>query len=454
MQTASQAYKAEMKKQLRDRSYIRVTIGLINQEAQASASVPYPERYTYYSNLGMPLNNYQVEELYAACDQDYSQVDGSMYFLPRRAEDVVLNQGIVSESLLGPVELRFPLPYDIRGLTIEFGKAWPVDFRIESDQNTMEVKGNASGHFVTEEIFDNTTWLRIVPETMVNGQGRLRIHQITMGIGIYFDNHKILSATKKEHVSPIMEELPTLDFDLTVNNKDRTFDIENEDSAVNFLEIGQEIRVLYGQELENGDTEWIPGATVYLREWSADDERMSFSASDRFEDLDGTYYQGTYRPEGIILYNLAVDVLEDAGGRQPDLLAGRISPGRDSKQSASSGSVQGGPSDDRQCRKVYPVPGPERENLYEIQFYSGYGGACGCGNLLQQRGQCSGKNKEGSLCHDWTEFHRCETGSVFPPPGGWRYWPDPDRVCVRSSGRRGRPFPGKSPGGNCSGGQV
>ena len=113
------------------------------------------------------------------------------------------------------------------------------------------------------------------------------------------DSHKILSATKKEHVSPIMEELPTLDFDLTVNNKDRTFDIENEDSAVNFLEIGQEIRVLYGQELEIGDTEWIPGATVYLREWSADDERMSFSASDRFEDLDGTYYQGTYRPEGI-----------------------------------------------------------------------------------------------------------------------------------------------------------
>ena len=149
MQTASQAYKAEMKKQLRDRSYIRVTIGLINQEAQASASVPYPERYTYYSNLGMPLNNYQVEELYAACDQDYSQVDGSMYFLPRRAEDVVLNQGIVSESLLGPVELRFPLPYDIRGLTIEFGKAWPVNFRIESDQSAVEVKGNASGHFVT-----------------------------------------------------------------------------------------------------------------------------------------------------------------------------------------------------------------------------------------------------------------------------------------------------------------
>ena len=40
---------------------------------------------------------------------------------------------------------------------------------------------------------------------------------------------------------------------------------------------------------------------------------MSFSATDRFEDLDGTYYRGRYHPEGISLYDLAVDVLKDAG---------------------------------------------------------------------------------------------------------------------------------------------
>ena len=134
-----------------------------------------------------------------------------------------------------------------------------------------------------------------------------------MGIGIYFDNRKILSATKKEHISPIMEELPTLDFDMTIENKDRAYDVENEESTVNFLETGQEVKVLYGQELDNGTVEWLPGATVYLREWSADDEEMSFSATDRFEDLDGTYYRGRYHPEGISLYDLAVDVLKDAG---------------------------------------------------------------------------------------------------------------------------------------------
>ncbi len=73
-----------------------------------------------------------------------------------------------------------------------------------------------------------------------------------------------------------MEELPTIDFNLSVNNKDRAFDIENEESSVNFLEIGQNITVLYGQELEDGSVEWLPGAKVQLKEWSADDEEMTF----------------------------------------------------------------------------------------------------------------------------------------------------------------------------------
>ena len=313
MQAVSNAYKQEMKKQLRDHSYMRVTIGLINQEAQASASVPDPEKYTYYSNLSWPLNNYKVEELYDSCDQDYTAVDGSMYFLPRDPSDVVLNQGIVSENLFGMIEVHFPIPYDIKGLTVEFGKAYPVDFSIISDNSSVEITGNQNGHFVTEEIFYGATFLRFVPAQMVNGQSRFRIHQITMGIGIYFDNQKILSATKKERISPIMEDLPSIDFSITIDNKNRAYDIENEESTVNFLENGQEISVIYGQELDNGNVEWIPGTTVYLREWSADDEEMSFTATDRFDGMDGTYRRGKYAPDGITLYELALDVFQDAG---------------------------------------------------------------------------------------------------------------------------------------------
>ena len=313
MQAASNEYKDMMRRKWRNPlSYLRVTIGLINQQAQASAYVPDPDAYTYYTNLVKPMDNYKVQELYATCDQDYTTVDGSMYFLPKDAADVVLNQGIVTDGLQGEIEIRFPIQYDIKGLTVEFGKAYPVEFTIISDNQTLNVTNNADGHYVTEEIFEGATFLRFVPAAMVNGRSRFRINQITMGIGVYFDSKKLLSATKKEHISPISEELPTIDFDVTVDNKDRAYDVENEESMVNFLEIGQQVEVLYGQAMDDGTIEWIPGTSLALKSWSADDAEMDFQASDCFDGMDSTYYRGQYHPNGMSLYDIAVDVLTDA----------------------------------------------------------------------------------------------------------------------------------------------
>ena len=313
MQAASNEYKDMMRRKWRNPlSYLRVTIGLINQQAQASAYIPERDVYTYYSDLVKPMDNYKVQKLYATCDQDYTTVDGSMYFLPKDAADVVLNQGIVTDGLQGEIEIRFPVQYDIKGLTVEFGKAYPVDFTIISDNRTLNVTNNTDGHYVTEEIFEGATFLRFVPAAMVNGRSRFRINQITMGIGVYFDSKKILSATKKEHISPISEELPTIDFDVTVDNKDRAYDVENEESTVNFLEIGQQVEVLYGQAMDDGTIEWIPGTSLALKSWSADDTEMNFQASDCFDGMDSIYYRGQYHPNGMSLYDIAVDVLTDA----------------------------------------------------------------------------------------------------------------------------------------------
>lgn len=313
MQTASREYKESVRQALRQWSHIKVTLGMINQEAQASAHIPHTQNYAYYSNLEKPLDNYDVKELYATCDQDYSTVDGSMYFLPRDGRDIIMNAGAVSLKPFGAIEVRFPKPHDIKGLTIEFGKSYPVDFILESEIGAMEIKGNGDGHFVTDAIFRNATFIRMTPSKMVNGQSRFRMNKITMGTGIYFDGRNTLSATKKEHISPISEELPTIDFELTADNKNRAYDIENEESTLHFLEVGQDVEVIYGYELKPGSIEWIPGAKLFLKEWSADDEEVSFSASDRFDSMAGTYYRGKHRAGGISLYDLAEDVLLDAG---------------------------------------------------------------------------------------------------------------------------------------------
>ena len=310
MLQVTSAYKEEMKKPLRGHTLMRVNIGVINQEAQGSAIAS--SETAYFSNLSKPLNNYVVDALYATTEQNYSTVDGRMYFLPREKSDCVLNQGIVSKEIKGIIDFIFPVPVDLRGVTIDFGKTYPEEFTIVTDQSFKDVTGNNKSKYVCDEVFKGTTTLSIIPNKMVNGHGRLHIHEIIMGIGIYFNERNILSASKKEHISPIMEALPTIDFRLSVNNKDRAYDIENEKSTVNFLELGQKVQAFMGQEIEDR-IEWLQVGTLKLKEWSADDDKMSFTAIDFLSGLIGKYRKGKFYPQGISIYDLCLDVLTDAG---------------------------------------------------------------------------------------------------------------------------------------------
>lgn len=309
----------------RNRSHMLVTIGMINQHAQKGAGVVPADLsgYSYLSNLERPFNNYDVEVEYATLEQGWYKVDGTMLFPPRPEKvENLFNGGLISEAICGAVRIEFDAPYDIRGLTIDFGRCYPVDFSISNGNRIVSFEDNTLSYWTTEEIFTETEYLIISASSMVNGQGRLRIHKILMGIGISFENKKIISSTKAEFISPITEELPTLDFNLTAENENRMFDVENRESAIHYLEIGQEVEVRYGYEIvDGGEITWMDGCVCDLSDWEADDETMSFTAKDKIDALSGTYYKGKYRSEGISLYNLAVDVLTDAGldERQYDL---------------------------------------------------------------------------------------------------------------------------------------
>ena len=54
MQKVSKAYKESMKSSLRERAYIMISFGLVNQEAQAKATVDNGS-YAYYSNKDLSL---------------------------------------------------------------------------------------------------------------------------------------------------------------------------------------------------------------------------------------------------------------------------------------------------------------------------------------------------------------------------------------------------------------
>ena len=317
MISMSEAYKRSMAEKLRNRSFMLVTIGVINQAAQSGASVANIQgtEYSYLSNFEKLFDNYDVSVEYTTLEENFFKTDGSMLFPPRKdSGDLIYNVGTVTEEIKGTVAIVFDNIYDIRGLTIDFGEKYPVDFSVSNGSKTVNYTDNTKSYWTTEDIFTETQYLIITPTKMKNGNNRLRIRKILMGVGILFENAKILNATKTEFVSPISEELPTLDFSLKIENRNRAFDVENKTSAINYLEIGQEVNVRYGYDvLGDGNITWMDGCTCNLSDWEADDSTMSFTAKDKLDSLQDTYYGGLYRPDGISLYDLAVDVLTDAG---------------------------------------------------------------------------------------------------------------------------------------------
>ena len=94
---------------------------------------------------------------------------------------------------------------------------------------------------------------------------------------------------------------------------DKYYNVDNDESAINYMETGQEMAVYYGYTLNDGSIEWVKGGTLFMQEWSADDKLAKFGAVDIFEYMNDEYKRGEYRPEGISLFDLAVDVFEDAG---------------------------------------------------------------------------------------------------------------------------------------------
>ena len=319
MQYVSNEYKEAMKADVRKRAYVKISLGLINQEAQATAKV-ISGPFTYYSNSLYPLGqDEKVEKVYATLEENFSRVDGKMYFLPRAGKRTLFNQGLVSEAICTSAnkpEILFRFntadPLDIKGITLDFGESYPSEFIIDTDEETHTYSNDAAV-FKTEDVFNNTTFIRIQVTEMEKGHDRFRINSILFGIGITIENNKIVNTSHKATISPISDHLPTVDFSVTVENLDHYYNVDNDDSAINYMETGQEMEFYYGQTIDDESIEWVKGGKLSMKEWSSNDKEAKFTAVDKFEYMQDEYNRGQYYPNGVTLYELAEDVFKDAG---------------------------------------------------------------------------------------------------------------------------------------------
>ena len=320
MQTVSKAYKDSMKSSLRERAFIRLSFGLVNQEAQAKADIA-PGDFAYFSNADDLFTERANNRVYATLEEDFTKVDGTMMFLPRENSSVdYYDTGLVSKKLLSEAvyELTINLntgATDFKGITINFGENYPIDFDMTSSSGqVIEFRDNDKAEFMSEEVLEDTTYVKLLFYRMKNPQSRLRIYSIRFGYGLVYYNDSVISSSLESYVSPIGADVPQIDFSVQLKNYDHYFNVDNPTSAINFLETGQEMDIYYGYQLpDSEEIEWIRGNHLLCSEWESDDYTATIRCQDIFRNMDSEYYKGTYSSAGRSYFDLAKEILTDAG---------------------------------------------------------------------------------------------------------------------------------------------
>ena len=320
MQKVSKAYKESMKSSLRERAYIMLSFGLVNQEAQAKAKISSGD-FAYYSNKDNIFGEHGDSTVYATLEENFTKVDGSMFFLPRQTpggsyyDTGVISKNLVSEAVCELTISLNTIASDFKGLTINFGENYPVDFDvIGSTGQTNEFRGNDKAEWSTEETLENTTYIKLRFYTMKNPQSRLRIYFIRFGYGLVYYNDSVMDSRLESYISPIGADVPQIDFSVQIKNYDHYFNVDNPKSAINYLETGQEMDILYGYQLPDSDEiEWIQGNHLLCSEWESDDNTATIRCQDIFRNMDSEYVKGLYSQTGKSYYALAQEILRDAG---------------------------------------------------------------------------------------------------------------------------------------------
>ncbi len=308
MKSVSSDYKKIMNRPIRNRAYVSIGLSVVNQDAQKDATVS--TECVNWCNPNAIFDNNTRTKIYATMEQNFMKADGSMVFMPEKYLQELSNCAITPE-FLEPLRIEFDHVYAVKGLTLEFGEAYPSRFLVETAEKTLTYTNNAQ-KFVTPDVLGETDYIVITPLSMVGGQQRLRIYSIIMGVGLTFSNADVQSVSAKSSASSISDELPDDRITLSLFDKENKFHVDDDNSFIQFLETMQKVSLSFGMELDNGKVEWLKYATLFLSDWDSKKGIFTLNATDRLAHMEEEYILGNKIYERTA-YDEAVSILTDAG---------------------------------------------------------------------------------------------------------------------------------------------
>jgi hypothetical protein len=322
----SDSWKAVQKDTLLPETFVEITYGVTDAQAQNDAVVTanFPDSFSNESLL--TKTSKPESENYSALDYGLWGLDGSFVC----SDDSPENPGYVDRYYTGEnaevsvsPHTRITISFSqkrfvvIPGIKITWSDGlggWATEFKVivrNADGILAEklVTGNTSVTSVVE--MDMVEYTKIIIEVIKWSHPfqRPRCLDVRLGIPVVYTKKDLISYKHNQTVDLLSAALPKNEIVFDMRNDDGRWNPDNPKGIEKYLMERQEITVRYGMDI-NGKVEWIKGGTFWLNEWStpANGLEASFTARDAIEFMGGIYNgirEGT-------LYDVAVSAFVEA----------------------------------------------------------------------------------------------------------------------------------------------
>ncbi len=334
MYNVSDTYKEEILKPLREYSYIKIALGIINPESEGNETITTNGEQEYSDATKILDDTYVLEpNFYGRVYENGIDLSGDRLLLDQ-SEDLVY-QGYVSSHISN----EFGVFEDKPMITIDFseyvsfaGLTFTFDTYTGNHCSNITLKCYLDGELTQETSHTMSNALDYVQQGLPSGDGVLNkleiifdktnkpfrdisLANLILGLSKRFEGADLKSANFVKDVDVITTKLPIESLSFTILDKSKEYNPENPTGLWEYLEEGQPITAELGYQLSDDSVEWVNMGTYYtqgvIKVTSSHIPKVTFSAVSLLNSLTDSYYKGVYYEEGITLYEAAELMMED-----------------------------------------------------------------------------------------------------------------------------------------------
>ena len=327
----SDEYRTQIDRVVRNPSYVRLSFGITNTDAQGMSSI-LTNSETEYSNTQTVDKGFSVYTPIATLEQNRWKLNGQFHIYDI---DNPSYQGYVSNDLSGEdgmweespfLHISFSDYVQFSGLSFKFdsgGQNWhPIEFKVtayhDADIVYDSVANPDSDYFVIFDRIPICNKLELVWLKNNTPYSRARLGTLIYGIQSELTDSDLISVVCSREVDPISTSFPKSDLSFTIFDANGQYDPDNPSGLWEYLESRQPVSAEIGYELDGGRIEWMPWANCYTTgDVSSSGQGVSLQitiqAASIVNHLTMQYDEGMYYPGGRSLFDLANDLMTFAG---------------------------------------------------------------------------------------------------------------------------------------------